>query len=74
LVSNKTDRTFFGLFTVLRHAQEFSLKWRETSPLSVKGCKISGLYSALRPFEEGGVFIVPQGLGFYGVIQMTALL
>jgi hypothetical protein len=31
--------------------------------LPVKGCKILGLCSALRAFEQGGFFIVPHLLG-----------
>jgi hypothetical protein len=34
--------------------------YMETSLLPVKGCKILGLRSALRAFEQGGIFIVPH--------------
>jgi hypothetical protein len=46
------------LFAVLRPAQEFFTNM-EPSPLPVKGCKIC---SALRTFEQGGIFIVPHPL------------
>jgi hypothetical protein len=32
----------------------------ETSPLLVKGCKIQAYCTALRAFEQGGIFIVPH--------------
>jgi hypothetical protein len=47
------------LFSVLRPAQEY-FTYMETSPLQVKVCKLLGLYSALRAFEQGGIFIVPH--------------
>jgi hypothetical protein len=43
-------------FTVLRPAQEFFTKM-EPSPL-----QNLGLFSALRAFEQGGIFIVPHPL------------
>jgi hypothetical protein len=39
---------------IVRLAQEF-FTYMETSPLPVKGCK-----TALRAFEQGGIFIVPH--------------
>jgi hypothetical protein len=49
---------FNALKTVLRPAQE-CFTHMETSPLPVKGCKISAC-SSLRAFEQGGIFIVPH--------------
>jgi hypothetical protein len=45
------------LFTVLRPAQEF-FTYMETLQLPVKGLPNLGLCSALRAFEQGGIFIV----------------
>jgi hypothetical protein len=47
------------LFIVLHPAQEY-FTYMETSPLPVKGWKNLGLCSALRAFEQGGIFIVPH--------------
>jgi hypothetical protein len=57
------------LFPVLRPAQEFFI-YMETAYL--------GLWSALRTFEQGGIFIVPHLLWhgtsvFSGLIRRTAL-
>jgi hypothetical protein len=48
------------LFMVLRLAQEFF--YMESSPLPVKpeGLQNLGLCSALRAFEQGGIFFVPH--------------
>jgi hypothetical protein len=42
---------------VLRPAQEF-FTYMETSPLPVKGLQNLGLCSAIKAFEQGGIFIV----------------
>jgi hypothetical protein len=40
--------------------------------LSGEGLKIFGLCSALRAFEQGGIFIVSRGFGFSDLIRRTA--
>jgi hypothetical protein len=47
------------IITVLRPAEEL-FTYVETPPLPVKGCKNYGLCSALKAFEQGGIFIVPH--------------
>jgi hypothetical protein len=47
------------LFTVLRPAQEFFTDM-ETSPLPVKGLQNLDLCSALKAFEQGGIYMVPH--------------
>jgi hypothetical protein len=48
-------------FIVLRTTQEY-FTYMATSPLLVKGWKNLDLCSALRAFEQGGIFIVPHRL------------
>jgi hypothetical protein len=46
-------------YYVLRPAQEY-FTYMETSPLLVNVLQNLGLCSALRAFEQGGIFIVPH--------------
>jgi hypothetical protein len=39
--------------------QEF-FTYMETSPIAGEGLQNLGLFSALRAFEQGGIFIVPH--------------
>jgi hypothetical protein len=51
------------LFTVLRPAQEFfTYKLHGDVTIAGEGLQNLGLYSALRAFEQGGIFIVPHPL------------
>jgi hypothetical protein len=51
-----------GIFIYLRFYVPLKgyFTYIETSPLPVKGCKNLSLCSALRAFEQGGIFIVPH--------------
>jgi hypothetical protein len=52
--------------------KNISLIWRRWWTIAGEGLQNLGLSSALRAFEQGGIFIVARGLGFSGLIRIIA--
>jgi hypothetical protein len=74
----KTQGTTIGILRKYVNSAKGEIRVSENRTLGMRRCitgeglQSLGLRSALKAFEQEGIFILPRGLGFSGLIRRTA--